>query len=97
MRETSGKVDASYLLVDRVNGQPLTPPQAIWVQDLQLPIGVRCRLAGFESGRWIGLPGDVVAAEGIGPTQAAWQFQHFFVATSAQAPPDLAAQRPSRR
>lgn len=89
VRDQQGKVGPRSFLVQEVGDVVLPEPVSIWVENLELPIGVRCVLSGYETGRWIGLPPEVQRAEGMAPTQAGWQFQHSFLATSVQAPPEL--------
>jgi len=80
------------LLVDRVGERPLSPPTAIWLDNLSLPPGVRCVLRGYETGRWIGVPPEVEASGDVPPQQALWQFWRSFIVTSVQEPPSLVAQ-----
>lgn len=89
VRETSGKVGPHSFAVDRVDGAPLATPIHVSLANLELPIGARCEVAGYEIGRWIGIPPGVLAAEGMPPAQAAWQYVHEFVVTSVQAPDEL--------
>lgn len=89
VRETSGKVGPHSFAVDRIDGTPLAAPIAVNLANLELPQGERCAVAGYETGRWIGIPPDVLAREQMPPTQAGWQFVHEFVVTSAQAPDEL--------
>jgi len=88
-RLESGKVGKRTLLVERVNERELSPAVGIWVDNIDLPVGARCSISGYESGRWIGVPPEVARAEGLLPRQAEWQFQRFFVATSVRAPDSL--------
>lgn len=81
--ETRGKVGTSTLLVDTVDGRRLDAPVAIWVDNAELHEG-RVVLKGYESGRYIGVPPEVARATGRHP-QAAWQFQRYFIATSAES------------
>ncbi len=89
MRSDQGKSGHSTLLVDHVNGERLDPPTSIWLDNLELPEGERCRVSGFETGRWIGIPPDVARMEAMNPRQAGWQFAISFVVTSIQAPESL--------
>ncbi len=78
---------APSLLVDTVNGRKLDAPVRIAVEDVSvLPAGERFVLRGYESGKMIGIPPEVVEKEHLLQPQAFWQFYHFFVATSAVAP-----------
>lgn len=91
VRAEAGKVGDSTLSVDSVNGVACDPPREIWLDNLSLPSGVRCQLSGFESGRWIGIPPDVSAADGVPQHQALWQFHVYFVVTAVQGPASLKA------
>jgi hypothetical protein len=88
-RLDGGKVGKRTLLVDRVGTSALSPPISISLENLDLPSGVRCRISGYETGRWIGVPPEVRRAEGLAPGQAEWQFYRSFVVTSVQAPDSL--------
>jgi hypothetical protein len=78
------------LLVDRINGQDVSPRISIRIENVRaLPEGVRCILNGYESGRMIGLPRQVVGAENLPVPQAQWQFYRYFIVTSVVAPPEL--------
>ena len=95
-RDPSGKVGPNSMLVTRVNGVECEPTP-IWLDNLALPMHAHVKLSGYESGRWIGVPPDVLEAEHVSPHQAMWQFSRFFIVTSVQVPADLAEQfaRPS--
>jgi hypothetical protein len=95
-RDSSGKVGPNSLLVTRVNGVECEPTP-IWLDNLALPMHAHVKLSGYESGRWIGVPPEVLEAGHVSPHQAMWQFSRFFIVTSVQEPADLAAQfaRPS--
>ena len=84
VRSMAGKSGPSLLLVDTVNGERRDPPIPIWVSDVLLVEGARVELHGYESGRYIGIPDEVSRITGE-VAQAAWQFQHFFVATSIES------------
>ena len=88
VREEEGKVGISTLLVDSIKGSKLGKPVAIWLEGVDLPAGERCVLKGFETGRWIGTPEEVIRATGKAP-QAAWQFQFYFCTTSIDQPKTL--------
>lgn len=90
VREQSGKVGPNSFLVDKVGDVVLAAPVDLWVENVRFPVGARCVLRGYESGRWIGVPPEVERAEGLTPRQAAWQFQNFFIATAVEAPAELA-------
>lgn len=90
IRAERGKVGVRSLLVDRINGQEVSPPIGIWIENVDaLPKGVRCILNGYESGRMIGVPQEVAEKENMPSGQAMWQFQTYFLVTSVVAPQDL--------
>ena len=90
MRAERGKVGVNTLLVDKVDGQNVSPPIGLWIENVDgLPAGTRCVLNGYESGKMIGLPREVAEKENIPLPQAAWQFYHYFVVTSVVEPKDL--------
>ena len=66
MRPDGGKGGQSSLLVDTVNGQKLKEPLGIPVMGVELPAGERCVLNGYESGRFIGVPDEVLRVEKMG-------------------------------
>jgi hypothetical protein len=85
-----GKVGVNTLLVDTVNGKKLDTPVGVWVENVHpLPKATRCILRGYESGRMIGVPGEVAEKEHIEPMQARWQFYRYFIVTSVVQPKDL--------
>jgi hypothetical protein len=93
-RAERGKVGTSSLLVDTINGVKLAEPVGIWIDNLKspgLPEKTRCVLRGYESGRMIGLPDEVVEAEAekLLIPQAAWQFLRYFIVTSIVEPQTL--------
>ena len=92
VRLEKGKSGDQSLLVDRVGDREISPPVGVWIENVALPPDVRCVLRGYESGRWIGIPDEVLAAEGLGRPQAVWQFSRRFIATSVQAPQSLVDQ-----
>lgn len=94
VRAEAGKVGSSTLRVDTINGLPCDPPREVRLDNLSLPVGTRCRLSGYESGRWIGVPPEVSEAEGIPQHQAMWQFQTYFIVTSIQSPESLRQSAP---
>jgi hypothetical protein len=94
VRVEAGKVGASTLRVDTVNGRKLPTPVRIWVDNLDLPKGKRCWLKGHESARMIGKPpAEFDAAEEEGKEapapQASWQVQLYFVALRGLQPEGL--------
>jgi hypothetical protein len=84
LRQTEGMVGSSTLLVEVVNGTRLDQPVEVWVDDVVLPTGQPTLMRGYESGRYIGTPPGVTRATGL-QSQAAWQFQRYFVATSMES------------
>jgi hypothetical protein len=94
LRAEDGKVGVSTLMVDTVNGQKLREPVFIWIENVDLPEGVRCVLKGYENCRMIGVPPAVVEAaresgKRVELPQAGWQMKMFFVATSVVSPNGL--------
>lgn len=85
----SGKGGNQILMVDTINGSRLKAPLGIRIEGVKLPVGERCVFNGFESGQFIGIPHEVLAAEKMGAPQAVWQFSHHFVVTSVKAPESL--------
>ena len=81
VREMAGKSGDGTMRVDTVDGQRFDPPVQIWIDNVKLDESVRVELVGYESGRYIGIPDDVSRATGE-VSQAAWQFQRYFIATS---------------
>jgi len=92
VRQAKGKVGDQTLTVDHVNGKALENPTILWIENLRLPSEGRCILAGYETGRWIGVPPEVERIENLEVRQAPWQFQVYFIATSVQEPTSLAEQ-----
>ncbi len=89
VRDDSGKTGQRTLAVDTINGFTLPAPVSIWVENVVLPKGERCTLKGYETGRWIGVPDEVVKVGAKDVQQAAWQFRFTFIATSAEKPAGL--------
>lgn len=86
-RVEKGKVGMNTLLVEAVNGKKLDTPVSITVENINiLPVKERCILRGYESGKMIGIPYEVVRKEQMPEPQAVWQFYHYFVATSVVEP-----------
>ena len=95
-RHERGKIAKGTLMVDTVNGKSIEVPIAVPIENLRggvLPPDTRCVMRGYESGRMIGIPGEVARAEGLTVTQAAWQFFRYFVGTSVVQPKSLAVNR----
>lgn len=86
VRDAHGKVGPHDVVIDRIDGRTCEPPIAMRIENLAIPAGERVLAAGYETGRWIGVPLAVAEAEGIPLSQAGWQFAHAFVVTSVQAP-----------
>lgn len=89
VRNAHGKVGPHDVLIERIDGHICEPPIAMSLENLAVPPGERIQLAGYETGRWIGMPDAVAMAENLPTTQAAWQFAHSFVVTSVHAPESL--------
>ena len=89
VRAEKGKVGVHTLLVDTISGSKLDEPVGIWIENVELPPGDRCVLKGYETGRWIGTPGEVLRATGAPAPQAGWQFRFYFLATSVEQPKSL--------
>lgn len=89
-RAQQGKVGVQTLLVEKVDGKPLKTPVGLWVDNIRnLPAGTRCVLKGYETGRMIGTPPDVLRKAGLPAPQAGWQFQVVFIAVQVVEPPSL--------
>jgi hypothetical protein len=87
-----GKVGTYTLIVDTVNGFVLDSPIRTPIDNVRaLPSGTRCTFRGYESGRWIGVPREVLEATGSRGPQAVWQFFRFFIVVSVEEPPTLEA------
>ena len=92
IRLEKGKVGTRTLLVDTINGEKIKQPIPIWIENIKnpgLPVGERCIIRGYESGKMIGLPFEVAEKENIPVPQAGWQFQRYFVVTSVVGPKGL--------
>lgn len=86
MRSEHGKTGVRTLAVETVNGKSLPEPVGIWIENVaELPEGTRVVLKGYESGRMIGIPPEVMAKEPrVNGSQASWQFQTYFLVTSVE-------------
>ena len=89
VRAEQGKGGVRTLLVDTISGFKLNEPVGIGIDNVELPAGERCVLKGYETGRWIGVPGEVLRATGTPAPQALWQFSFYFLATSVEQPKTL--------
>ena len=93
--DLSVKVDTvRALLVDTVNGKKLDSPLTVQLDNLQdpeLPLGQRCVLRGYETGRMVGVPREVARAENLRPAQVGWHFARSFVLTSVVSPDSVKA------
>jgi hypothetical protein len=94
LRLDGPKAGASTFRAEAVNGQKLPEPIGIWIDNLDLPGGERCKIKGYETVRMIGkAPARCEAEKEEGrPTrlpQAAWQVQLYFVALRVIAPEGL--------
>ena len=89
IRAEKFKSGTHTLLVERIGDYTLTVPVGLWIENVELPEGVRCVLKGYETGRWIGVPDEVMRAFGGPPPQVGWQFDFYFLATSVEQPSTL--------
>jgi hypothetical protein len=89
VREEKDKGGIQTLLVDTISGYKLEEPVGIWIENVELPPGERCVLKGYETGRWIGTPKEVLRATGAPAGQAVWKFQFYFLAKSIDQPKSL--------
>lgn len=89
VREEHGTLGRQSFLVDKIGDYRLDKPVGIWIENVDLPKGIRCILKGYESGDWIGTPENVLLATGAPPPQCAWQFHFYFLATSVVEPTNL--------
>ncbi len=89
IRAETGKGGIRTLLVDTINGYKLDEPVGIGIENVDLPSHERCVIKGYETGRWIGTPDEVLRATGTPPPQAGWKFQFYFLATSVEQPKNL--------
>ena len=98
VRVEKGKVGVNTLAVDKVNGKKLDQPIGVWIDNVDaLPKGKRCVLAGYESGKWIGTPPDVIKNIGnIAVAQAPWHFDRFFLVIIAEEPKELNKEFPTK-
>jgi len=90
VRDTKGKVGVQTLLVDTINGKKIETPVSVWIDNIEsLPAEKRCVIRGYESGKMIGVPDEVIKKENLSQPQASWQFYRYFIITSALEPKDL--------
>jgi hypothetical protein len=78
--------------VDTVNGRKLEKPVQIAIRNLwshTLPQGERVVLRGYESGRMVGIPDEVLKIENVPGPQPSWSFDRYFVLTSCVQPREL--------
>jgi hypothetical protein len=93
-RPDGPKTGVSTLRVEAVNGRKLAEPISIWIDNLDLPDGARCKIKGYETVRMIGKAPARSDAEkeesrpALSP-QAGWQVQLYFVALRVIAPGGL--------
>jgi len=88
-----GKFASDILLVDTLNGQKLTRPISIWIQNAKqpgLPSKTRCVLKGYETGLMVGIPPALLGENQINTNPFDWQLQRRFVITSVVEPKSLA-------
>jgi hypothetical protein len=84
------KVHGRTLTIDTIQGKRLSSPVRIVVKNADiesLENDTRCILNGYESGAWIGSPDGLPPGTPVG--QVPFQFHHFFVVTSVEAPKGL--------
>jgi hypothetical protein len=87
-----GKVGTYTLIVDTVDGMRLDHPARVRIENVRiLPSGTRCTFRGYESGKWIGVPREVLEATGSPGPQAVWQFARFFIVVLIDEPATLKA------
>jgi hypothetical protein len=94
VRAEGFKTGNRTLRVDTVSGQRVARPLTIWIDNLGLPEGGRCKIRGYETLRTLGVPPaeETAAAEAgkrISLPQAVWQIQLYFVALSVVSPRGL--------
>lgn len=90
IRAEKGKVGVRTLLVDTINGEKIDTPIGIWIDNIEsLPKEERCIIKGYESGKMIGTPDEVIEKENLSQSQARWQFYRYFIVTSVVEPIDL--------
>lgn len=96
-RAEKGKVRANTLAIDKVNGKAIDQPIGVCIDNIDaLPKGERCVFVGYESGKWIGTPPDVIKNTGCTVGQVPWQFYRFFLVISAEAPKELKEKFPAK-
>jgi hypothetical protein len=89
VRAEKGKVGVHTLIVDTISGYKLDEPLGIWIENVELPTGVRITLKGYETGVWSGTPDEVLRATGATAPQIEWGFHFYFLATSIEQPKGL--------
>lgn len=90
IRAEKGKVGIRTLLVDTVNGGKTDMPVYLWMDNVEsLPEGERVVVRGYESGKMIGIPDEVLEKEHLAQPQVRWEFYRYFIITSAVQPADL--------
>jgi hypothetical protein len=98
VRAEGFKVGVNTLAVDKINGKTLDEPIGVWVENVDALLkGERCVLVGYESGKWIGSPPDVIKSLGnVALAQAPWHFYRFFLVISADEPRELKEKFPTK-
>lgn len=87
MKEEKGKVASSNIRVTQVNGIELKESVVMPIGNMRkVPSNTRITVRGYETGKMIGLPGGVGAAEGLMGGSAYYQFYHYFIITSVVEP-----------
>jgi len=92
IRAEKGKVGVKTLWVDTINNKKIDAPISIWIEIENvdaLPKDTRCILRGYESGKMIGVPYEIIKKENLSQPQAFWQFYHYFIVTSVVEPKAL--------
>src|SRR5262245_1846028 len=106
VRHDGMKTGTRSLLVDTVNGKRLARPVSIWVENLELPVGKRVVLKGYENGSMAGAPpaleqarkdqGEVRGKNYAPGSQLNWQWKPYFVALAVVEPKGLQIQAMTR-
>ncbi len=92
-RPEGDKAHGRVLLVDTINGYKLDKSVSIQVENVELPVSGRCVLKGYETGKWTGVPSEVLRATEAKPRQAVWQFDFYFFVTSVDQPKGLTVRK----
>ncbi len=97
-RATGPRRVTHTLMVDTIEGQRLEEPLAIPVEHEQgLPINTRISVRGYETGKWVGTPDEVVNSyPERGIAQVGLHFSHSFIVVDPITPNPLAAESSER-